>query len=72
MKIFLKLETEDKKSIFYTDKDISTQDFYWRYDRGLENVDTTKEYTIKGEAAENLNEKERENSKFNRLSNRFL
>ena len=54
---------EDKKITFYTDKDTSTQDFYWRYDRGLENVDTTKEYTIKGEAAENLTEKEREKFK---------
>ena len=54
---------EYKKITFYTDKDTSTQDFYWRYDRGLENVDTTKEYTIKGEAAENLNEKEREKFK---------
>ncbi len=54
---------EDKKITFYTDKDTSTQDFYWRYDRGLENVDTTKEYTIKGEAAENLTEKERANLK---------
>ena len=54
---------EDKKITFYTDKDTSTQDFYWRYDRGLENVDTTKEYTIKGEAAENLNEKGREKFK---------
>lgn len=54
---------EDKKITFYTDKDTSTQDFYWRYDRGLENVDTTKEYTIKGDAAENLTEKEREKFK---------
>lgn len=54
---------EDKKITFYTDKDTSTQDFYWRYDRGLENVDTTKEYTIKGEPAENLTEKEREKLK---------
>ena len=54
---------EGKKITFYTDKDTSTQDFYWRYDRGLENVDTTKEYTIKGEPAENLNEKEREKFK---------
>lgn len=54
---------EDKKITFYTDKDTSTQDFYWRYDRGLENVDTTKEYTIKGEPAENLTEKERANLK---------
>ena len=54
---------EDKKITFYTDKDTSTQDFYWRYDRGLENVDTTKEYTIKGEPAENLTEKERANFK---------
>ncbi len=33
---------EDKKITFATDKDTSLQDFYWRYDRGLEKYDTTK------------------------------
>jgi len=34
---------EDKTIQFYTDKDKATQDFYWRYDRGLEKYDD-KEY----------------------------
>ncbi|KEQ30889.1 aminopeptidase [Pedobacter antarcticus 4BY] len=33
---------EDKKISFYTDRDKKTQDFYWRYDRGLEKVDDTE------------------------------
>ena len=33
---------EDKKINFYTDRDKKTQDFYWRYDRGLEKVDDTE------------------------------
>lgn len=51
---------EDKTITFKTDEDKSLRDFYWRYDRGLEKVDTTKEYTIKGEAPKNLDAKERE------------
>ncbi|MEO7308661.1 MAG: M1 family metallopeptidase [Ferruginibacter sp.] len=31
----------DKKIVFATDADITTRDFYWRYDRGLAKVDTT-------------------------------
>ncbi len=31
---------DDKKIIFATDADLSLRDFYWRYDRGLANVDT--------------------------------
>lgn len=31
---------EDKNIKFYTDLDKTTQDFYWRYDRGLEKYDT--------------------------------
>lgn len=31
---------EDKKIVFATDADQSLRDFYWRYDRGLANVDT--------------------------------
>lgn len=33
---------EDMKIKFYTDQDKKTQDFYWRYDRGLEKVDDTE------------------------------
>jgi hypothetical protein len=33
---------EDKKIGFYTDKDAVTQDFYWKYDRGLASVDEDK------------------------------
>jgi hypothetical protein len=33
---------EDKNIHFYTDRDIETQDFYWKYDRGLVSVDTAK------------------------------
>ncbi|MFV0604994.1 MAG: M1 family metallopeptidase [Niabella sp.] len=32
----------DKNISFFTDADTATQDFYWRYARGLENYDTTK------------------------------
>lgn len=33
---------EDKNIQFYTDKDKATQDFYWRYDRGLEKYDNAE------------------------------
>lgn len=33
---------EDKNIVFATDADTSTRDFYWKYDRGMEKVDTTK------------------------------
>jgi hypothetical protein len=33
---------EDKKLSFYTDKDPVTQDFYWKYDRGLVSIDEDK------------------------------
>ena len=38
---------EDKTTTFYTDTDKELQDFYWRYNRGQEKVDTTKEYKNK-------------------------
>jgi hypothetical protein len=37
----------DKNITFYTDKDKETQDFYWRYNRGLEKVDTTTKKSFK-------------------------
>ena len=51
---------EDKKITFKTDEDPTLRDFYWKYARDLEKVDTTKEYTTKGEAPKNLDKKERE------------
>lgn len=38
---------EDKNIKFYTDEDKETQDFYWRYNRGLEKVNSDKKYTQK-------------------------
>ena len=32
---------EDKKIVFATDADLTLRDFYWRYDRGLAQVDST-------------------------------
>ncbi|MDR2121946.1 MAG: M1 family metallopeptidase [Flavobacteriaceae bacterium] len=54
---------EDKNITFYTDTDKETQDFYWRYDRGLEKVDTSKEYTHKENNIEALSESDKNNLK---------
>ena len=32
---------QDKNIVFATDADLSLRDFYWKYDRGLVNIDTT-------------------------------
>ncbi len=32
---------EDNNIKFYTDKDLAARDFYWKYDRGLVQIDTT-------------------------------
>lgn len=37
---------EDKNIQFYTDVDKEARDFYWRYARGLEKVDTTQTFPI--------------------------
>jgi hypothetical protein len=37
---------EDKNIKFYADTDKDVQDFYYRYDRGQEKVDTSKEYSV--------------------------
>jgi hypothetical protein len=51
---------EDKNIKFATDKDTSLQDFYWRYDRGLEKYDTTKfEVTVPGSKPEPLTAEEK-------------
>lgn len=50
---------EDKTITFYTDKDKDLQDFYWRYNRGQEKVDRTKEYNSKSENFEKVPQKEK-------------
>ncbi len=45
---------EDKNIVFYTDQDKGTQDFYWRYDRGLEKVDLEKKYEMTWDTKEAL------------------
>ncbi len=44
----------DKNISFYTDKDKKTQDFYWRYNRGMEKVDQNKKYTLKVDNLEKI------------------
>ena len=53
----------DKNITFYTDKDKATQDFYWRYDRGLEKVDPNKSYTVTTPKMENLTGKDKDQYK---------
>ena len=50
---------EDKNITFYTDKDKETQDFYWRYDRGMEKVDENKTYSLDLDFHEKVPAKER-------------
>ena len=53
---------EDKNITFASDVDTAIQDFYYRYNRGLEPYDTTKyAVTIPGSAPEVLDEKTKEN-----------
>ncbi|WP_175622764.1 M1 family metallopeptidase [Chryseobacterium schmidteae] len=54
---------EDKTIAFEVDKDKDLQDFYYRYDRGQEKVDTKKEYTLKTEGNIALDKKEQEKLK---------
>ncbi|WP_461788720.1 M1 family metallopeptidase [Pedobacter sp.] len=37
---------EDKRIKFYTDQDLEARDFYWKYARGLVQVDSTKAKTV--------------------------
>ncbi|VXC09946.1 MULTISPECIES: M1 family metallopeptidase [Chryseobacterium] len=54
---------EDKTIAFEVEKDKDLQDFYYRYDRGQEKIDTNKEYTLKTEANIALDKKEQEKLK---------
>jgi hypothetical protein len=49
---------EDKRIVFYTDKDKNAQDFYWRYARGMEKVDTTSQKLNFGQQLETLSSEE--------------
>ncbi len=48
----------DKSIQFEVEKDKSLQDFYYRYDRGQEKVDTNKQYTAKGPELEKVSDKD--------------
>lgn len=54
---------EDKNITFEVEKDKSLQDFYYRYNRGMEKVDTEKEISLKTEASEPMDRKEQERLK---------
>ncbi len=49
----------DKSLTFATDADTSLRDFYWRYNRGQEPVDTTRYAVPQQAAAETLNDADR-------------
>ncbi len=54
-----KIRNRDDKSIqFYVDSDKDVQDFYYRYDRGQEKVDTSKEYNLTIGNVEKLDSKD--------------
>lgn len=54
---------EDKNIKFVTDEDKSLQDFYYRYARGKEKVDTSKEYTVQPDTFEPISKAEMEKLK---------
>ncbi|MGO4709919.1 M1 family metallopeptidase [Chryseobacterium sp. 2TAF14] len=54
---------EDKTITFAVEKDKDLQDFYYRYDRGQEKVDTNKEYSFKTEGSAALDKKDQEKLK---------
>jgi hypothetical protein len=49
----------DKNIVFETDKDTALQDFYWRYDRGMEKYDTAKYPILVKAETETLDEEGR-------------
>jgi len=49
---------EDKNIKFYVESDKDVQDFYYRYDRGQEKVDTSKEYSLTTGNLEKLDKKD--------------
>lgn len=49
----------DSNIRYYTDLDKETRDFYWRYNRGMEKVDTDKTYTITANNLEKVPQNEK-------------
>jgi len=49
---------EDKNIKFYVESDKDVQDFYYRYDRGQEKADTSKEYSLTTGNLEKLDKKD--------------
>ena len=49
----------DKNIHYFTDSDKETRDFYWRYHRGLEKVDSKKIYVQKSNDLEKVSENEK-------------
>ena len=59
-----KMRNRDDKSItFEVEKDKNLQDFYYRYDRGLEKVNIDKEYSSKSEPTSKLDKSDKERLK---------
>ncbi|MDO5616381.1 MAG: M1 family metallopeptidase, partial [Cruoricaptor ignavus] len=54
---------EDKNITFLVDKDPTLQDFYYRYARGKERVDTEKVHSVKANNFEKVNPKDQEKLK---------
>lgn len=57
----------DKNISFYTDRDTTTRDFYWRYNMGLEKYDTTSFQVIDYANQEPLDKSEQKN-----IDNRYF
>ena len=59
-----KIRNRDNKNIkFEADQDKSTQDFYYKYDRGMEKVDTAKNYDLEVNNFARADAKDQENLK---------
>ena len=59
-----KIRNRDNKNIkFAADQDKNLQDFYYKYDRGVEKVDTDKNYNIEEDNFSKADAKDRENLK---------
>ncbi|MGY0041486.1 hypothetical protein [Pedobacter sp. NJ-S-72] len=63
---------EDKSIKFYTDQDKSTQDFYWKYDRGIEKYDSKEHKQQLPELKKSYLQKIRQNMLVNSSMNCLL
>ena len=60
--VTVKKNKEEKLKV-YTDEDKELRDFYYRYARGQEKVDTVKKYSVKANSREKLSEKDKKDLK---------